>query len=86
MMGIALILALRFHRYTAWALLALFMIQFPITSTHGRLILCGGYAALAVVGLVINRHHVLRTLRAPFEGQAPSEDEHAPRGDAALVS
>ena len=44
MMGVALILALRFHRYTAWALLALFVVQFPITSTHGRLILCGVYA------------------------------------------
>ena len=34
MMGVALILALRFHRYTAWALLALFAVQFPITSTR----------------------------------------------------
>ncbi|GAC1410863.1 MAG: hypothetical protein NVSMB60_32570 [Mycobacterium sp.] len=35
MMDVALILALRFHRYTAWALLALFAVQFPITSTAG---------------------------------------------------
>ena len=55
MMGVAMILALRFHRYTAWALLALFMVQFPITTTNGRLILCGVYAAVAVVGLFINR-------------------------------
>src|ERR1700712_1424966 len=34
MMGVAMILALRFHRHTAWALLALFMVQFPITSTE----------------------------------------------------
>ena len=40
-MGIALILALRFHRFSAWALLALFVVQFPITSTTGRLTLCG---------------------------------------------
>jgi cation:H+ antiporter len=66
MMGVAMILALRFHRHTAWALLALFMVQFPITSTEGRLMLCGVYAAIAVAGLVINRRHVLPTLRAPF--------------------
>ena len=75
LMGVALILALRFHRHTAWALLALFMIQFPITSTHGRLMLCGVYAVLAVIGLVVNRQHLLPTLRAPFARQAPSEDE-----------
>ena len=86
LMGVALILALRFHRHTAWALLALFMIQFPITSTHGRLILCGVYAVLAVIGLVVNRQHLLPTLRAPFARQAPSEDAHGPRGDAVLVS
>ena len=57
-MGIALILSLRFHRYTAWALLALFVVQFPITSTQGRLILCGVYAGLAVAGLVVNRGHL----------------------------
>lgn len=67
MMGVALILSLRFHRSTAWLLLALFAVQFPITSTTGRLALCGGYAALAVVGLIINRRHLLATLRAPFE-------------------
>ncbi|MEC4841512.1 sodium:proton exchanger [Mycobacteroides chelonae] len=70
MMGVALILALRFHRGTAWALLALFVIQFPITSTHGRLILCGVYAVLAVAGLIVNRRHVIATLRAPFSRSA----------------
>ena len=66
MMGVAMILALRFHRHTAWALLVLFMVQFPITTTGGRLILCGVYAAVAVMGLVVNRRHLLPTLRAPF--------------------
>ena len=70
MMGVALILALRFHRGTAWALLALFVIQFPITSTHGRLILCGVYAVLAVAGVIVNRRHVIATLRAPFSRSA----------------
>lgn len=69
MMGVALILALRFHRATAWALLALFVVQFPITSTHGRLILCGVYGVLAIAGLIVNRHHILATIRSPFTGR-----------------
>jgi cation:H+ antiporter len=67
MMGVALILALRFHRHTAWALLALFIVQFPITSTHGRLILCGVYAVVAVAAMIVNRRYLLATLRAPFQ-------------------
>lgn len=66
LMGVALILALRFHRYTAWALLALFLVQFPINTTEGRLALAGVYAVVAVAGLIVNRRHVLPTLRAPF--------------------
>lgn len=68
MMGVALILSLRFHRNTAWVLLALFLVQFPITSTTGRLVLCGVYGVLAVIGLAVNRGHLLGTLRAPFVG------------------
>lgn len=68
LMGVALVLALRFHRYTAWALLALFLVQFPVNTTDGRLALAGVYAAVAVVALIVNRRHVLPTLRAPFAG------------------
>lgn len=64
----ALILALRFHRYTAWALLALFVVQFPVASTEGRLALSGVYAVLAVGALVVNREHVLPTVRATLRG------------------
>lgn len=73
MMGVALILSLRFHRNTAWALLALFLVQFPLTSTTARLALCGVYGVLAVIGLIINRSHVRETLRAPFV--EPAEDD-----------
>jgi cation:H+ antiporter len=66
LMGVALILALRFDRYTAWALLALFTVQFPIASTEGRLALSGVYGALAAGALLVHRRHVLPTLRAPF--------------------
>jgi cation:H+ antiporter len=81
MMGVALVLALRFHRWTAWALLALFVVQFPITSTEGRLTLCGIYAVVALVGLIVNRRHLLPTLRAPFARAESAEDDSAP-GDA----
>lgn len=75
MMGVALILALQFHRNVAWALLVLFLVQFPITSTTGRLALCGVYGVLTVVGLIINRRHVVATLRAPF---VDAEDDEVP--------
>jgi cation:H+ antiporter len=78
MMGVAMVLALRFHRHTAWALLALFMVQFPITSTEGRLILCAVYAAIATAGLVLNRRHILPTLRAPFTRAEPAQDDSLP--------
>jgi cation:H+ antiporter len=84
MMGVALILSLRFHRATAWLLLALFAVQFPITSTTGRLVLCGVYGALTVVGLVINRRHVAATLRAPFGGG--DDDGDAVRFDGRELS
>jgi cation:H+ antiporter len=70
LMGVALILALRFNRTAAWTLLGLFIVQFPLTSTTGRLGLCGIYAVIAVGGLIINRHHLAATLRAPFSGTA----------------
>ena len=76
MMGVALILALRFHRATALALLGLFVVQFPITSTYGRLLLCGVYTAVAVVGLIVNRRDVVATARAPFFGTAIRHSGH----------
>jgi cation:H+ antiporter len=85
MMGVALILALRFQRYTAWALLALFTVQFPITSTHGRLILCGVYAVVAVAALIVNRRYLAVTLRAPFRRIASSPDEPTDQQEPALL-
>jgi hypothetical protein len=74
-MGVALLLALRFHRKTAWALVALFAIQFPITSTTGRLILCGIYAAVAAAGFIANRGHVRTALGAPFQNNELNRDQ-----------
>ena len=76
MMGVALILALRFHRSAACTLLGLFVIQFPIFSTQGRLLLCGVYIAVAIAGLIINRRHIAATLRAPFLGTAIRHSGH----------
>ncbi|OBF46301.1 sodium:proton exchanger [Mycobacterium sp. 852002-50816_SCH5313054-b] len=84
LMGVALILGLRFHRASAGALLALFVVQFPIVSTPGRLVLCGVYTAVAIAGLIVNRRHLMSTIRAPFVGRAirhsghphPAEDGH----------
>jgi cation:H+ antiporter len=76
LMGVALILALRFGRTAAWALLMLFVVQFPITSTPGRLLLCGSYAAVAIAAFVINRRHLAVTLQAPFVGTAIRHGGH----------
>ncbi len=76
LMGVALILGLRFGRGAAWALLVLFVVQFPINSTHGRLALCAVYTAVAVVGLIVNRRHLLATLRAPFSDRAIRHSGH----------
>lgn len=76
MMGVALILALRFHRAAACTLLALFVVQFPIFSTQGRLLLCGVYTAVAVAGLIVNRRHLVGTLCAPFLGRAVRHTGH----------
>jgi cation:H+ antiporter len=76
LMGVAVILALRFNRAAAWALLGLFVIQFPIASTQGRLVLCGIYTALAFVGLTINRRYLAVTVRAPFIGTAVRHGGH----------
>ena len=76
LMGVALILALRFPRAAAWALLGLFVVQFPIASTQGRLLLCGVYAAVAVAGLIINRRHLTATIQAPFVGKAIRHSGH----------
>ncbi|OBH32369.1 sodium:proton exchanger [Mycobacterium sp. E342] len=76
MMGVALLLALRFHRAAAGTLLGLFVVQFPIASTHGRLLLCGAYTAVAVVALTRNRRHLAATVRAPFFGTAIRHSGH----------
>ena len=76
LMGVTLLLGLRFQRWAAWTLLGLFLVQFPITSTEGRLILSTVYAAIAAVALVLNRRQILPTLAAPFAGRAKRHGGH----------
>jgi cation:H+ antiporter len=76
LMGVTLLLGLQFQRWAAWALLGLFLVQFPITSTEGRLALSAAYATVAAVALVRNRRQLLPTLSAPFAGRAKRHGGH----------
>jgi cation:H+ antiporter len=76
LMGVAMILSLRFGRAAAWALLVLFVVQFPIVSTQGRLLLCGIYTVVAIGGLIVNRRYLLATVQAPFVGTAIRHGGH----------
>jgi cation:H+ antiporter len=75
-MGVTLLLGLRFQRWAAWTMLGLFLVQFPISSTEGRLILSAVYGAIAAVALVLNRRQILPTLAAPFAGRAKRHGGH----------
>ena len=76
LMGVTLLLGLRFQRWTAWTLLGLFVVQFPLTSTEGRLVLSGVYAVIAAVAVVRYRRELLPTLAAPFAGRATRHGGH----------
>ncbi|PZF57880.1 sodium:proton exchanger [Curtobacterium sp. MCSS17_008] len=65
-LGVAIIIALRFHRWSALALVALFAVQFVVTDTGGRWVLSAVHVLLAVAVLWVNRASILPTLRAPF--------------------
>lgn len=65
-MGVAIILALRFHWAWALSLFAIFAAQFAVTDTTGRYWLSALQLAVALVLLVVHRHSILPTLAAPF--------------------
>jgi cation:H+ antiporter len=66
LLGVAALLALRFPRWAAWTLLALFALQFALPGQTARYVLCGIYAAIALAALIRNRRHILPTFTAPF--------------------
>lgn len=74
-MGVAIIVALRFHRTAAIGLAALFAVQFFVTDTTGRYILSAIQIGIAIVALAIHRKDILPTLAAPFRrATAPEPD------------
>ena len=77
-MGVAIIIALRFHRRTAFALAALFAVQFLVAGTTGRWILSVIQIAIAIVALVIHRKDIVPTLSAPFRRAAEPDAELSP--------
>jgi cation:H+ antiporter len=73
-LGVAIIIALRFNRWSAIALVALFAVQFAVTDTTGRWVLSGIHLLIAVVVLIVNRRSILPALRAPFLRPQPEAD------------
>ncbi|MDK8173613.1 sodium:proton exchanger [Curtobacterium citreum] len=65
-LGVAIIIALRFHRWSALALVALFAVQFVVTDTSGRWVLSVVHLVAAVVVSWVHRSSILPTLAAPF--------------------
>lgn len=65
-LGVAIIIALRFHRWSAIALVALFAVQFVVTDTSGRWILSIVHLVVAAVVFWIHRRDILPTITAPF--------------------
>lgn len=72
-MGVAILVSLRFHRWAAIALAALFAVQFLVTGTTGRYALSAVHLAIAAVVLFVHRQHLGATLVAPFR-TAPAEE------------
>ncbi|WP_213816876.1 sodium:proton exchanger [Glaciihabitans sp. dw_435] len=79
-MGVAIIIALRFHRWSAVALVALFALQFVVTDTTERYVLSGIHILIAIIVLVAHRRDILPTLAAPFRRSRvePAEREVEP--------
>lgn len=70
-LGVAIIIALRFHRWSAIALAALFTVQFAVTDTTGRYILSAIQILIAVGVLIVHRRHIIPTVTAPFRRSSP---------------
>jgi cation:H+ antiporter len=78
LLGLAVLLSLRFPRWAAWTLLGLFAVQFAVPGQTGRYVLCGIYLVLAVVALVRNRQYVVPTITSPFRRtEKPADAERA---------
>lgn len=81
-LGVAIILALRFHWAAAVSLAALFAVQFVVTDTGGRYVLSIIQAVIAVGFLIANRHHIRATIAAPFRRQPAQGRPNEPAAPA----
>ena len=66
LLGVAILLVLRFPRWAAYTLFGLFAVQFFIPGLYGRLVISAVYAVIALALLVVHRHQIMPTLTAPF--------------------
>jgi cation:H+ antiporter len=66
LLGVAVLLALRFPRWLAFTLLGLFAVQYVLPGQAARYLLCAVYGGIAVAALARNRRQILPTLAAPF--------------------
>ncbi|WZH37967.1 MAG: sodium:proton exchanger [Microbacterium enclense] len=73
LMGVAVIIALRFHWRSAVALAAIFAVQFFVTDTAGRYVLSAVQVVIAVTLLIVHRREILPTLAAPFRRRAADD-------------
>ncbi|MEV6281382.1 sodium:proton exchanger [Kribbella sp. NPDC051770] len=75
MLGIAILLALRFPRWAAWTLLALFAVQFAVPGQTGRYVISGVYAVLAIGAFIHHRREIIPVLTDPFRRTQKTTDE-----------
>ena len=66
LMGVAILMRLRFPTWAAWTLFGLFAVQFVIPGTHGRYLITAAYAGIALALFVFHRKWIIPTALAPF--------------------
>lgn len=69
LLGVAIIIALRFHWWSALGLAGLFAAQFFVTDTTGRYVLSAVQALLAIGFFIAHRREIAPTLTEPFRRQ-----------------
>ncbi|WP_245981636.1 sodium:proton exchanger [Frondihabitans australicus] len=72
LLGVAIIISLRFSRSAALALVALFALQFAVTGETGRYVLSAVHVAAAIALLVVRRRDIVPTITAPFRREPTS--------------
>ena len=78
LLGIAVLLSLRFPRWAAWTLVGLFAVQFAVPGQTGRYVLSAIYLVLAIIAAVRNRQYLIPTLTSPFRRtEKPADAERA---------